>query len=92
MQQENREDVHINDHSNDKEIKLEEIKKASSSSILSNKLSLKEIKKSSSKFESKYADLDSTVNSVVPLSQVDLETKDKSDDETEKEAKNLPEI
>ncbi|KAK8849282.1 hypothetical protein M9Y10_018650 [Tritrichomonas musculus] len=74
-----------NINNKDKEIKLEEIKKSSSNL----KKSLKEIRKSSTKFESNYLDLDSTVNSALPRSR---DEHDKSNDETDGETNNLPEI
>lgn len=83
-------DVSQNDNVDDG-VKLKSIQKASSVSVMSKKIKLKEIKKASSKFESRYMDLDSTVNSNISLSPVDYETKDKSSKDAEIEAKSIPE-
>ena len=94
MEKENT-NVNVND-----DVKLKDLKKASSQSIHSKKIQLKEIRKASSKFESRYLDLDSTVQSNISISPVDYETKDNNNtkvndtknENTENEIKELNEI
>lgn len=86
------ENEELNDNNN-RDVKLQDIRKASSASVLSKKMPLKEIKKSASKFESRYLDLDSAVNSNMSLTPaVDNETKDKNNEEAENEVKHVQEI
>lgn len=76
-----------NEMNNNNEVHLQEIRNMNETK----KLSLKEIRKSSSKFESNYVDLDSNLASAINISHADYETKD-NDNSNENETKNIPEL